>query len=634
MKNSFLFRIRSSTIVLLCLLEATAVTAQGRWEALGSPAGSAIDKMISTTDKKLFIFMQYSGIQYSDDLGQNWTIKNDGLESSASISLLAAGPDGSVFLTIEDKIYRLKSVQSDWEYLGNLGAKIDAIYLSDNGKLFFILGNTIYASDDGGSNFELFFESPSQFGTISGFSFNGNNNNYLCSYKSSNCWLFNFNDDASQVTQIVSVNLNLKNLSWHSDGNLFLNNYNDIYRWNEFDKKLSKVQISPSNSKTLVGQIIKDPYNQLINLSDTSYLSIDGGTNWQVLKNQVWAKNNSYPKRNFTFIDSSLFISEYLCGSASLIRYINIDSTYQNLSDKLINQSVFQIDIDTLQRMFIKTCFNLVATYTKSLLSIDNGQSWTKMNINGDEVINIQSNKANIYHAVCHDSSYYSVDYGKTWNPLKYEISSYKNFYFAPDQTLYMVGLGGPYLTRSKVDGSDLEIIEPGICCDGDILQLLFHPTGRIYINWSGNLFYSDARGENAQYDRQNSMRCYPGCILSSKGDLYSLENGLNFIEPDLSQKTLIEPLDFRARIAGIDNNNQVFVFDPVKGLLLCNRSACKPFDMTGLPFPYMFIRTIYQDENNFLYVGLDNDKIYKYSQPIVSNKLFTNERYKPCMAR
>ena len=271
--------------------------------------------------------------------------------------------------------------------------------------------------------------------------------------------------------------------------------------------------------------------------------------------------------------------------------------------------------------MFIKTCFNLVATYTKSLLSIDNGQSWTKMNINGDEVINIQSNKANIYHAVCHDSSYYSVDYGKTWNPLKYEISSYKNFYFAPDQTLYMVGLGGPYLTRSKVDGSDLEIIEPGICCDGDILQLLFHPTGRIYINWSGNLFYSDARGENAQYDRQNSMRCYPGCILSSKGDLYSLVNGLNFIEPDLSQKTLIEPLDFRARIAGIDNNNQVFVFDPVKGLLLCNRSACKPFDMTGLPFPYMFIRTIYQDENNFLYVGLDNDKIYKYSQPIVSNK-------------
>lgn len=40
---------------------------------------------------------------------------------------------------------------------------------------------------------------------------------------------------------------------------------------------------------------------------------------------------------------------------------------------------------------------------------------------------------------------------------------------------------------------------------------------------------------------------------------------------------------------------------------------------MTGLPYPHSFVRTIYEDDQHFLYAGMLNDQIYKYSKPFAT---------------
>ncbi len=615
MTKSFSFRVQNSFIILLCLLEAIGVTAQGRWEALGSPATSNILKMISTSDRKLFIYMPYSGVQYSEDLGEHWIPKSEGLPNILSFTSMIAGPNGSVFMLIDNTIYKLKDVNSEWELLNTPIGKIDVLYLGDNKRLFCILGPEVYVSDDEGSSFQFFLKSKGKYGQIKELAYTGKDENYFIDYESSVYKLFRFDNQASHIDSITKFNNQVSNLVLHPNGNLFM--YSTIsYRFNKISKKLESIKLN-QNSNKVIKYFVTDAYYNFITFDTLTYISSDGGMNWVKLQTNPILGNGLYKS---CFLDSLLFFSyNNSCNESKLLRVNYFDTTYSDLQNTFANPTVYSISSDSINGLFITTCFNWNPyhySYFKNTL--DQGKTWTNFQIRGKDVLNLKKNSDNKYYTVCSDTAYTSTDLGITWTPFVYKISPFENFFIAPDHSIYNTGLGGPYLIRLNEDGTGYKFIETGICCDGDIYSLLFHPSGRIYINWSNNLYYSDEKGENA--NRKISIQCN-SCELSSLGDLYNIDNGLYFIEPDLSNMTLIEPLGYTSKIVGHDNSNNVFVYDFDKGLLLCNRNGCKNFEMNGLPFPYMFIKTVYQDEHNYLYAGLRNDKIYKFNEPVVSTK-------------
>lgn len=622
MKNSFSIRIPNSFIVLLCLLEAISVTAQGRWEALGSPTGSAIDKMISTSDNKLFIFMQYSGIQYSDDLGEHWVSKNEGLEEIQGFTRMVAGPDGSVFLANGDKLYKLKNVHSDWELMNYSGGKIDGLYLGKNNRFFCISGQKVFISYDVGLSFIKFFETSSQYGSIVEFSYNGNNQNYVVCYQNSRSVVFKFDDQLKYFQtkfNFLSQNGPISSLVWHSDGKLFFTGYPTAFLYDELSNTTTPIIIDQNTGNTLRGFLIKDSYNNLVNLADTSYLSVDGGENWSLLNQQIWKEGYL---NLAVFIDSFLFVSSQYCTKPSLNRYFNFGSSLTELANTLTQPTVYSFISDTSNQLIVATCESHYKIYPNYKQSKDQGNSWSNFQIFGDSVSILKKSNSNHYFAIRNDTTYISIDHCQTWVPWIYDdfTPSY-DLFISPDNDLYYSKPGSTFL-RAKEDGSELNYLTLPRK-NGSIINMLFHPNGRIYIHHINNLYYSDDKGENFIENLNiglysNTNYSYDMSLL---GDIYLVKDGLFFIDPELANMNLIEPVSTESRLIGHDNSNNVFVYEAKRGLLQCNKAGCQPFDMTGFPLPFMFIRSIYQDENNYLYAGLYNDKIYKYSLPIVSTK-------------
>jgi len=148
---------------------------------------------------------------------------------------------------------------------------------------------------------------------------------------------------------------------------------------------------------------------------------------------------------------------------------------------------------------------------------------------------------------------------------------------------------------------------------------MFFHPNGRIYLVYSNEyMLFSDDRGET--FNNYISFDYFPGPKeMNAIGDIFTLGPSLYTIDYDLKKQIYIDTFGVGSIMVGIDKTDKVFVYDPNKGLFQCNKQGCKPFDMTGLPYPHSFVRTIYEDDQHYLYAGMLNDQIYKYSKPFAT---------------
>lgn len=617
MKNSFCIRCQILIFILLLNSKPNDISSQGMWEPMPSPVAANITNMIGTKNGILFIAMPYSGIQYSLDHGDSWQFKNEGLNEFTKTILMVTTEQSEVYLANENKLYKLSDIHNNWELTNYSGTKISKLYAGVQNKLFCVSGKQIFMSSDGGSSFSLYLTSPKMYGEITDFSYNGNDQNYFVDYTFSKSTLYKFNDGGIQLDSLAQYTYELKNLVWHPNGGLFVSVYNENKKYNIISHQLEDIYLDPISSSLSKGALIIDQQNNIISQSSPPYLSRDAGKNWIALDNIKWPQN--YSTKNICFINKQIFISSNECGTPTMHRYDQFDADQVDLSNKFSMPSIYSIISDTTGNLMVSKCeyvynkFNLFSVFNPIL------NTWKTLKVNGEDVLTIKKSSHNKYYAICKNGSFYSNDNGIKWDSLLIDISGWQyDLFISPLQDLFFTGVPDA-LVKAKDNGSDWKLITGITCCDEIISQMFFHPSGRIYLVYSYEyMLFSDDRGET--FNNYISFDYFPGPKeMNAIGDIFTLGPSLYTIDYDLKKQIYIDTFGVGSIMVGIDKTDKVFVYDPNKGLFQCNKQGCKTFDMTGLPYPHSFVRTIYEDDQHYLYAGMLNDQIYKYSKPFAT---------------
>lgn len=620
MKNTFCSRSQILIFILLITSKPIDISSQGMWEPISSPVASNITNMIGTKNGVLFIAMPYSGIQYSLDHGESWQFKNEGLNEFTKTILMAAAEQSEVYLANENKLYKLSDIKDDWKLTNYSGPKISKLYAGVQNKLFCVSGKQVFMSSDGGSSFSLYLTSPIMYGEITDFSYNGNDQNFFVDGMNKST-LYKFNDSGIQLDSLAHYTNTLTNLLWHPNGTLFVKSDSKNKIYNELTHQLKDYFQFPPSTQRSSGYLLKDEYDNLLSQSTPPYLSIDGGNTWRALANIKWPQ--TYYEYNFNknicFLDKQIFISSNDCQLPTLDRYDHFDADQNDLSGIISLPSVFSIISDTTGNLIVSKC---QYQYNKfSFFNIFNPKinKWNPLKVNGEDVLAIKKSSFNRYYAICINKTYYSDDFGTTWDTLKTKLKGYQlDIVISPLKELFFVGAHDA-IGKSNSEGSDFKWIQTVTCCDGIITQIFFHPNGRIYLVYSNEyMLFSDDRGET--FNSYISFDYFSGPKeMNAIGDIFTLGPSLYTIDYDLKKQIYIDTFGVGSKIVGIDKTDKVFVYDPKKGLFQCNKQGCKPFEMTGLPYPHSFVRTIYEDDQHYLYAGMLNDQIYKYSKPFAT---------------
>ncbi len=305
-----------------------------------------------------------------------------------------------------------------------------------------------------------------------------------------------------------------------------------------------------------------------------------------------------------------------------LILYSSVNFSQNYWEPKGLNEkSIGFISGDSSGKLFASQKYG-----DSIFISTDNGKFWqflseiennnTLVSISSILIVDTNNFIASTY--IDGNGIYKSTDQGNSWTPKNNNLDTY-NFtkVVNHNDTLYASSDIG--LFRSLDNGENwLKLNQDSIIIDDFVIM----PNSIIVsVEWN-DAYKSIDNGVNwSKLNIVNSHPYYKNVCYSKNGILYIGTNGQGvFKSTDYGESWVLNiPVNYLAvDVIAFNSSDYLLVGGEISGCYFTLDGGSTWME-TNLGLPNTFINTIYFDENDFAYIGLSNNGIYKSVIPITS---------------
>ena len=541
---------------------------------------------------------------------------------------MAAGPGGKVYLTSDRHLFRLNQAGNGWEELSLPSNKYPKfVYTNPEGHVYVIeIFGGIYRSTNEGSSFSVAVPDDSTQGWPKHYSFNGNNNNFCVVAYGASWRMYRFDDNGDNVVQIKSGSGIVNSIFYHPSGifyfsdNKFSRSYDNGDSWEQSEIMPGETYQPRINLMDIyhTGEMIAATWSGM-------FISSDEGGTWQLMDDPLGSLTGyvvQYANDGY-----NLFFSGNSCGSQTLLQSKNGGQTWNRLEGNFLFSNVFKIYKDKNQNLYARNC-----RYPTLERSQDGGNTWAPYYIPGVDlpVVDVKENSSGQLFVLT-TGAFYRFDEGNnTWENITPTTSFWLNYQLSisPQDVLFLTS--DFEFLRSVDDGDTWENINlPSF----ELPIIQFHPNGDVYAT-TGSFFKGISRsGDGGQTWEEvfpDTMEIY-NLHINSKGHIYFLGNdlfgntgGLYASYDNFASYDLIYP---NAYFNAMESDIEGTLYLPLsEGIQYSEDDGLTWNEFNqGLP-DRPFTNTIYIDKEQYLYLGINNDVIYKTAEPVAeSNLVFGN---------
>jgi photosystem II stability/assembly factor-like uncharacterized protein len=580
------------------------------------------------SDGGLVLSVKSDGIYFSNDEGLSWQKNAIGLDHPDSYATsLSSGTNGIVYAIVDDYLYRFEKNSGIWENTGNRFVEESKVIVDKKGSMFILsdsLQVSLFISKDGGYSFDTILNNP-KIRDLKAFSINGNDNNYVLVAGNVKSDLYRVSDDGVVVTKIYSASVTNPQMIWDDDGFVFMISSNaEIIRMDSLGKNLSYITWSPY----ILFRIFKKENGRLLLLTyDGDYESQDQGVNWTKVNSNYYKEGSQDP--NYYFDGNTVYLLNTRCISNGLYKTDDEGHNWSEFGNLFSNPFINGLFANSAGNVFSSSfdCYDSRYFYTR-----DKGLNWKNINIPVSEFgsYSLLSNKRGDLFINSNSKIYKSDDYGRTWYPITIfnNIDLYnltgdnKNLLFASGGSFMNLGYfsndGGsnwfiPYFHNQQISS--------------DLQSLYEHPDGTIFSIddiFYGGLGYSNDRGMNWDTSGIHFDYFYSSCITKSGliyfcGVKYSPIN-----EKDFGLYVSRDKLGSIDKVFGgliydlvSDNDENLYALDSTGGCKKSTDGGKNWINFSGGLPENTYASYITIDNDQYLYIGMENHKIYKTIIPV-----------------
>jgi len=596
-------------------------------ESLGGPRGADILEFNLNNDGDILVFQNNVGFVFSNDKGQTWIEINSTFDRAKFEGEILAHPNGNFYITNEDdsdKIFLFDIQDSSLNAIniGSLGILSDLVINDDSGTLYFLsTEGDIFSSIDNGNSWILkrslncTFRFWPKWMTPSHFE----ESIYLIKYFNTDkkYGILEVSCDNSQIDTLAFRAVNIRQIREIQSDSLWIGTNRGLFQINK-----------NSTSFNVLGDLRWDVF-ELINLNN-------GNTRFSESGRMVVDKNS-----NAVFI---------LNENALQSNFVKIDYDFTNpipiipLLNPLNISSINKLDND----VFIVGSGSSFSIPTNFYISRDKGNSFDPLLIDDRGILHLDIGGNSTIYALCeNDTLYRSIDKGITWQNINFSgiQGSFTTLSFLKaGESNYVFGQITEDLNDDPTSGEKTTTIYSND--SGDTWQeitidsVLTLSNKNVQLDIEGNIYqtttlsneiYKFHSNKGVWEIIHNDQRTQNGFWLGVKDSLNILVHGF------YNNKNIITNTNDGFQTDAI---NQISNFSSIRTQLVQNHFLLSNtddeviisqndalswetlFNRDTFSFPQP-IRSVYLDDENYIYVSFDGGVLHKSTTPLLLNNNF-----------
>lgn len=598
------------------------IHSQNIWLPTQGPHGKSIAAFTVNSEGTWILSLIHKGIFFSYDQGINWEKIDKGLYQIYSYATsLTSGPNGIIYAIIDNELYRMESKNKEWDKTIYKYPRSSAIIKANpNGSLILYDYDSefFYISYDKGEYLMPIMQSESW--NLSSYSFNGNNNNYFIKKSDNSDYnLVRISDDGKNITNLKTFSSE-QYITWHPKGKLLIyDRSSGLSRYDtlgKLEKTFTRNIYFSENTYVLPnGDILAVSYEGL-------YTSSNLGDAWNKLSANI---ENFISNRNeLYFYDNTwIGINDY-CNNASITSSIDKGLNWKIHNTSFSNLKHDEIIIDSKNNIFIKHCNSDQIIY-----STNTGKEWSKLSTENKGNGHFAISALGTYFLSTDTIAYTKNDLNEIWKPFKIPNTG-SILYVASDNKYNLIAYGANGNFISNDGGNTWMAINSGL--QQRFSKLHAHPDGSLFgmidDGFDFNLLYSGDAGINWKELKFNFRSLTSFEVLNNGSIIFSGYDSNNFEYGTFISNTKLEEY---IKIADVlinniveDNNGMLFGFDKYRLCLYSNDlgNSWSTF-VDGLPKTNLKLNAIQSgalaiDNDQYLYLGINYDVVYRTSKPVV----------------
>ncbi|MBK9109880.1 MAG: T9SS type A sorting domain-containing protein [Saprospiraceae bacterium] len=615
-------------VLLWIFIDSFCIYSQNKWESINLPAASRINNVATSKDHKLYISMPYSGIQVSEDFGMTWKYINGGLESAVSKdALLVSDGFDRLFLANGSELYVLNKGITDWEKLNYSYEKITNIVVDSFGVIFCFTSSNLYYTIDQGMTFTNFIKPSPTILRFPKSICRINSRYYLLAFGNTNYNLYELDLNGIASDSQLTVPVNFQNIIPTSEGKIILTTTDNLYNnflYDPSNNKLDTLVAGHIGQNSIRGKITSDLHGNLINYGMPHYLSEDGGANWTQIPGRKNIGGHILTLPVAFYKRQMLFFYTHRIGADLIYYYSDPLDTICDLRSNLKNLSTPFILHHEKGQLVVGT-EPYPSFFTSDFrITHNGGLDWLKLDYTFDSsaIKSLHKNQRGDLYAFTNKGIYKSNDFFKSHIKLKEVVTRF--MFIGKNNEFYFLD-SDPYGLLEYDENLEISVYVPVVPCgfDGVLHNMLFHPNGWNYVLWSQSCYATQKERYGTYGSPYSKYWMKHPFKMNSYGDIYYLDEALFKLSPELEVIDSVGEFHQDAILCGFDKQDNIYLFDPVKGLFKCINNDCIAFDMNGLPFPHIKIHQITSDSTGSLFASTINGGLYKYVMTNAADQSF-----------
>ncbi|MEZ4955628.1 MAG: T9SS type A sorting domain-containing protein [Saprospiraceae bacterium] len=639
------------TAFLFLSLAICQLNSQNYFTPLNGPYGVRFSHVNFDSSGHLFAISDSLTMLRSSDLGDSWEDFGEGIELNLYWAKPpTTAPDGTVGIAVREKIYKLSEGQSKWDEVPFNAASnsLTRIAFNQDSKLLISNDNKVF-KETGVNQFELIYELPDFYCT--GMAFYGNDNNFIFGgiYNFGNSLILKITESGTieEITPPQEVGY-LYNIHYFKSGQLLVGSNFGLWNYDFLTQAWNSIDLNNIFNYYYTFDFVPVSDSAIYLINDFHvYFSDDNGQTFDKdtdSKYSIISENGKYlPKRifpyNYYYAPWVLYTNSHTRSSEGVIVYANnylsqsimrsFDNgkNWERMDGQYKSADVFSTTKNSDGYLFTQS----LDAYRVSR-STNDGLTWRPILLNANKIIKkliTHENEKSIY-AIDRDNILYRSDNaGGTWDTI-----------FTPQQTDYFYTLkldispeGNLFLTDNNLlfasynKGNNWEFLDSMSFSS----NISWHPDGSMYAFDGSKLFKSTDGGKNwedadfeqpfsnglsslnisaqghflAQIDQPNTWPDIYGPPPYVTLNAIALAGAKKFVQ--LGGPVFLSPFLTSTFCGGIlatnAGRNSLF-------LSIDNGENWETIN-TGLP-AQMRINHVYVDKEQYIYVSLSNNVVYK----------------------
>lgn len=484
---------------LLCLSAIGLGTAQPSFPLgpIGSPPGVEILATAALPDGELYALATGMGMLRTEDHGQTWTEANQGLPNKPWERLidLTVSPGGDLYALydfVPSRLYKWDE-NGSWQQLSVSevpgSSKIISITFNPQGDMLLgTNGSAIFKSSDGGASFSLLISQQQVGGLLEGLYAFGNDQNYLYGYFSTGSRLYAFNDDGSNLQNILETDGTFNDLHYDAEHQTILLSISQrLLISADAGSNWQQIEILPGgNFQPRIEEFLIAPDGSLYAWgANRFFLTPDGGFTWEEMplfpSSPLFLSGTQWSTIAFA-PENHVFLSNRQCAAQGFYHSSNGGQDWNDLSQSFERPSVRWIAKGTDGTLFAEACSSQYVLYSE-----DDGETWQEYVIQpqGQRFNLLVINEQGQYFGISPDNTLHrSLNAGVDWetidSPSAFPLFGYYYLAFGHDGDLFFVGELDAFKTTDQ--GETWTPIDlPSLNTFSPYTELLVHPDGRLF---------------------------------------------------------------------------------------------------------------------------------------------------------